>query len=117
MCMCTRVLLNNSHLPARKLESFVLQSAGEFIKLFGIQAIRKRNAIIDLSKQRVFFPLSLPSLLSLDLDVGLQVEIKMELWRTERKMCNRVRGLQLVKWTEVTGSLVENGHKRSTRAF
>lgn len=56
--VCARVLFNNSHLPARSPESFVLQSAAEFIERFGIQAIRKRNTIIDLSKLMFFFPFS-----------------------------------------------------------
>lgn len=54
LCVCVCVLFNNSHLPVRSLESFILQSAGEFIEHFGIQAIRKRNTNIDLSK-RIFF--------------------------------------------------------------
>lgn len=32
-------------------------------------------------------------------------------------MCDRVHGLQLVKWTEVTGSLVENGKTVARELF
>lgn len=56
VCVCVCVLFNNSHLPVRSLESFILQSAGEFIERFGIQAIRKRNTNTDLSKRIFFFP-------------------------------------------------------------
>lgn len=32
-------------------------------------------------------------------------------------MCDRVHGLQSVKWTEVTGSLVENGQSVARELF
>lgn len=41
----------------------------------------------------------------------------MGLRKTERKMCDKVHGLQSMKWTEVTGSLVENGQNVARELF